>query len=169
VNANHVTPNQLRRVPGVDANRAVAILKEPGLGVAVYSDGTNTMTMSYGTYKAQLASRFPPANCGELTLRAYCPPMSESAPQEMVSPLLLGVRQQQEETYQIPTRLWGGPSRTEHPGQRTGADAILMPLGLGPEPGPTRHEILLEREPAPPPPPPPEEPKRLRSWWDQWR
>jgi hypothetical protein len=88
----------------------------------------------------------------------------------MVSPLLLGVRRQQEDTYQIPARLWSEQgSRTEHPGQRTGADAVLLALGLD-VPGSTRAEILDERpgiEPAPPPPP--EERKTgLRSWWERF-
>jgi hypothetical protein len=160
------------QLAGRDAPKVDATLKQPGLGIAIYQDAgaINRMVMSYGTFRAELPGRYPPANCGELTLRAWCPPMSESSLQDMVSPLLLGVRQQQEQTYQIPTRLWSERgSRTEHPGQRTGADSILMPLGLEPEPT-QRFIIADEREPEPaPPPPPPEEPKKLRSYWDRFK
>jgi hypothetical protein len=55
------------------------------------------------TCQAEIAHRYSPSNWGEFTLRARCPPGGESAPQELVSPLLLGVRQQAEAP-QMPTK-----------------------------------------------------------------
>jgi hypothetical protein len=119
MNMNAVSPSQFRRLAGADASRVTAILKEPGMGVALFVDSDNRkLLMSYGTWKAQIPHRVPPGSVGEMTLRAYCPP-GEAGPQEMVSPLLLGVRRQQEDTYQIPTRPWSEQgSRTELPGDR---------------------------------------------------
>jgi hypothetical protein len=172
MNNNVVSPSAMKRLAAADAAKVAAILKEPGQGVALYRDSSgNNLLMSYGVYKAQIPHRFPPGSVGEMQLLAYCPPSATSQAEEMISPLLIGVREQQR-IPQFPTKWANAPSRTEHPGDRIGVNSILAPLGLEPEPGPMRVEIADERASAPPPPP--HAPKRvepktgLTSWWSRF-
>jgi hypothetical protein len=85
----------------------------------------------------------------------------------MVSPALLGVRQQAENPQiHLPAR---GPSRTLFPGSRTGLESVMPVLGL--EPAPTQDVIIQEyeeAEPAPPPPAEPAAPTGPRSWWSRF-
>jgi hypothetical protein len=140
---------------GADANKVEGILSQPAFGAALYGSerGDLKYILSYGTYKAQVPSRYPPSNYGELVLKAWCPPGGVPESEVGITPLKLAVQKAQEESYQIPTRLWpaeGPLSTTEHPGSRVGVDAIRMPLGLEPkpepqQPEPTRDEIMEER------------------------
>jgi hypothetical protein len=155
---------------GADAPKVDAALSRPSMGAALYSDagGVNTIVLSYGTWQAELPGRYPPSNWGEFTLLAYCPPGTDSAPAEMVSPLLTGVRQQ-DKMPQItaPPR---SPSVTVHPGSRTGLESVMPVLGL--EPTPTQDVIIQgyeEAEPAPPPPPAESAtPTGPKSWWSRF-
>jgi hypothetical protein len=139
MNTNAVSPSAMKRLAGADAAKVAAILKEPGQGVALFQDssGRNRMVMSYGTFRAELPNRYPPGSVGEMALVACTPPAAGGGPEEVVSPLLIGVRQQQE-TPQFPTKWanaprpdgapWGPHRRTGgHDaawfGARTGADA----------------------------------------------
>jgi hypothetical protein len=169
VNTNAVSKAQLKQLaPPEQRTKIDQALAQPGIGAALYVDSAgNKLVLGYGTFRAELPSRFCPASVGDMTLRAYTPPAAVGGPEEMVSPLLIGVRQQQE-TPQFPTKWANAPSQTEHPGDRIGVAAVMMPLGLEPEPT-QRFVIQEERESAPaPPPPPPEEPKRLKSWWSRF-
>jgi hypothetical protein len=132
----------------MNAGKVNTILSQPGTGVSLHQDaqGGNKMVMSYGNYKARLPSRFPPANVGEFTLRAWRPPGANGvSAAAMMSPLKLAVEAQQDAP-QIPTRWAWGPTVTELPGQRIGLDAVRMAvLPKEPKPQPTRDEIMQER------------------------
>jgi hypothetical protein len=154
----------MRRLAGDGAGRVNAILNEPGMGAALYVDSANNkLLMSYGTFRAQLPSRFCPGSVGEMTLLAYCPPAG-SGTEPMVSPFFVGVREQ-DRIPQIPTKWANVPSKTVHPGDRVGVASVMLVLGLEPEPQPNRAELLQEREPAPPPEPSSTDRK---SWWDRF-
>jgi hypothetical protein len=146
MNTNQVPPSQLRRMcRAEDRSQVDAILAQPGMGAALYQDSSgNRLLMSYGTYKAQLPSRYCPGSVGDMALLAYTPAKGGEA--DMVSPAMIGAQAQQD-TPQFPTRWANEPSRTELPGQRIGIDAVRMVYGLEvPEPQPSRDELLMERE-----------------------
>jgi hypothetical protein len=137
------------------------------MGAALYAGGGNKIVLSYGTHEADIGHRYPPGACGDLVLQAYCPPAATTGPQGMVSPLLSGVRQQ-DEMPQIaaPPR---GQSRTVFPGQRTGLDSVMPVLGL--EPAPVEYLVEGQDEVEAPPPPPPDEPPAPsgpKSRWDRF-
>jgi hypothetical protein len=63
-------------------------LAEPGMGIAVYSDGIDMMLCSYGVRGADMPGRYPASMWGTLSLMAYCPAVAADA--TMRSPLLSG-------------------------------------------------------------------------------
>jgi hypothetical protein len=170
MNTNQVPPSQLRRMCSAeDRSRVDAILAQPGMGCAIYEDSSgNRLLMSYGTYKAQLPSRYCPGNVGDMSLRAYTPAKGGEA--AMVSPAKIGAQAQQD-TPQFPTRWANEGSRTELPGQRIGIDAVRMVYGLEePEQQPSRDELLMEREVVALEEAAAAGPKTgLRSWYDRFR
>jgi hypothetical protein len=154
-------------MPGADARKIDTCLSQPGIGAALYSsyDGATVLTVSFGNRFADIGTRHCPANYGEFLLRAYVPPEGTLLADEMISPAL----RNRDVIPQIaaPPR---APSRTVHPGDRTGLESVMPVLGLEPAPD-ERFVIEGFQEPEPPPPAEqPAEPSRgPRSWWDQWR
>jgi hypothetical protein len=161
--AQQVTPSQIKRLASPeDRSKIDATLREPGMGVALFSDSTGDMTMlmSFGTFKAELPGRYPPGACGDLALAAWCPPGTSAADEEKISPVKRALQNAAEQNPSLPTR-WAPPSqiRTEFPGEH----GRSSPLRIEPEPAPDRRAILQEREPVEKPPANTE----ADSWWDR--
>jgi hypothetical protein len=166
--AQQITPGQMRALAGQDFKAKIdAIRGQPGMGVALYTDNQgNDLVVSYGTFRAEVPSRYCPSNYGDLSLAAFVPPGSTTgtAQEEMVSPLKLAVQDSAETFPQLPTRWHYGGSVTEHPG----AHGRSSPVTIPPEVLPNRAEILGERPPAPPPQPAADsEAAEAAAWWDR--
>jgi hypothetical protein len=77
-----------RQVPADHHRKIDAAMAQPGMGVALYSDGDEVMLCSYGVRGADMPGRFPASMWGTLSLTAYCPVVQ--ADTTMRSPLLVG-------------------------------------------------------------------------------
>jgi hypothetical protein len=159
--AQQVTRSQLKRLSSADAKKIDQVMDQPSMGCALYTDNQgNGLVVSYGTFRAEVPSRYCPSNYGDLALAAFVPPESITGATDgqMVSPLKLAVQHSAETFPQLPTRWHYGGSVTEHPGEH---GRRLSPLTIEPEPAPDRRAILQEREPVEKPPPESDE------WWDR--
>jgi hypothetical protein len=74
VTALPLSPSELkRRLPAELRGKVNQALSQPGMGVALFSDGLERMVCTYGVPRAELPSTYPPANYGTLALAGYCP------------------------------------------------------------------------------------------------
>jgi hypothetical protein len=172
--AQQVPPSHLKHLAGDAGGGIDEILSRPGMGAALFSDGSNRMVMSYGTYRAEIPHRFPPGAVGTMALAAYCPP-GPAGPTTMRSPLL-AARDEAIPQIAAPPRQ---PTRTVYPivpamgGPQTPPDWMHV---LVAEPAEAPDEVRLlpgaDRQPTAPPTEPPQpsvEPSPLltgAAWWD---
>jgi hypothetical protein len=69
VSAYQLTPSQMKRQLPADHHRKVdAAMAQPGMGVALYSDGDEVMLCSCGVRGADIPGRFPASMWGTLSL-----------------------------------------------------------------------------------------------------
>ena len=167
--AQAVSRSQLKRLSSANAKKVDQILAQPGMGCALYTDSTGDMAMlmSYGTFRAEMPSRYPAGSCGSLALAAYCPPgATGAADDEMIFPVKAALQNPAEQLPQIPSRFAPpGQIRTEFPAEH----GRTSPMNVPPEVPPDRRAIMMEREPAPRPQPAPETEAEAEAeaWWDR--
>jgi hypothetical protein len=168
--APQLTPSQMRQqLPAQHRGKVDAALAEPGVGLALYSDGVERHLCTYGVRGADMPGRFPASMWGTLSLQAYCP----AAPAEAsrTSPLLQG----RDVIPQI-SRPPSSPAKTQYPYMGVQqVPAVLQPLADVVEED-ERRRLLPDygREAAPSgtantpstPPPPASGPLVGAAWWD---